>query len=444
MRRLTRLIAASLTACAVLSTPSAVRGQEEMMESPPAQKRPATRPAGSSEGPLIQRARDIVGELNLTDSQQTKIDRILADAAESGRDMMSSDQPRRRRAEQMRDRFTDLREQIAAVLDDEQKVAFREKLESFRRELAGGPPGAGLPPAQQLQRLQESLGKLELKKPQQEKIDAILTELRGQLTELREGLRAGDEMAREKLGVAMQEARTQMGEVLNPDQLRRLRRLMDSRDGGEMGAGMMMDEQPMRDGRRGRGGGQRDDGPAAPTLAPDQLRPGTRAPDFTLKRLGGTMMALSSLEGRPVVIVFGSYSSPSFRQRAAALEQLKKELGQRVQLLVIYTKEAHPKGGWEVERNRDSEIELEQHKDLEDREAMAEKARSALKLTVPILLDTMDDATAKAYGLAPNGAVVIGRGGKVIARQQWFDPYTLRRHIDAAAKPATQPAAATN
>jgi hypothetical protein len=153
-------------------------------------------------------------------------------------------------------------------------------------------------------------------------------------------------------------------------------------------------------------------------------------------------MRLSAFEGQPLVLVFGSYSSPSFRQRAAGIEKLKKELGQRVQVMVIYTKEAHPKGEWEVERNRDSDIEIEQHKDLDAREEMALKARAELKLTVPILIDTMDNATAKTYGLGPNGAVVIGRDLKVVARQQWFDPYTLRRHIDAAARPATQPAAA--
>ena len=49
-----------------------------------------------------------------------------------------------------------------------------------------------------------------------------------------------------------------------------------------------------------------------------------------------------------------------------------------------------------------------------------------------MLVDTLDDTVAKAYGLTPNGAVVIGRDGKVAARQRWFEPVALRQMIDAA------------
>jgi hypothetical protein len=62
---------------------------------------------------------------------------------------------------------------------------------------------------------------------------------------------------------------------------------------------------------------------------------------------------------------------------------------------------------------------------------------------VPVALDDMNDTALTAYGGAVNGAVVIGRDGRVAARQRWFDPHTLRRHIEQATKPAaaTRPAA---
>jgi hypothetical protein len=420
--------------------PAPARAQEEMTT-------PGTRPSRNMEGPLIARAREIVSGLNLSDEQKRKVDEVLKNAAAEGRELMGEmeDVSPLDRMERMRERFTDVREQVAAVLNDEQKKAFREKIEAYRRELAGAAPGQNLRPGQLVDRLRENLAKLDLTPEQKTKVDAAIEDVRGTMKELREAVQAGDEMAREKLGVAIQDARTEITAILTPAQREKLRGMMQSAPGErpQMGPDMMEGDGPMRrrDARRGR----QDQRPASrPAAGADALKPGMRAPDFALKRLDGQVVRLASFEGQPLVIVFGSYSSPSFRQRAAALEQLKREFGQRATFLVVYTKEAHPKGEWEVERNRDEEIAIEPHKDLDGREAMAQKAKDALKITVPIVLDTMDDAAATAYGLAHNGAVVIGRDLKVVVRQQWFDPYTLRRHLEALGKPTTRPAAAAS
>ena len=62
---------------------------------------------------------------------------------------------------------------------------------------------------------------------------------------------------------------------------------------------------------------------------------------------------------------------------------------------------------------------------------LAKQARATLKLTVPILLDPMDDSTSRAYGaLASNPTYLIGRDGVVVAAQRWFEPYSLRRQIE--------------
>jgi len=321
------------------------------------------------------------------------------------------------------------------VLNDEQKKAFREKLDAARKEMAGAAAAAApRRPGQMIERLRENLAKLELSEEQKKKVDAVIDETQAQAKELREAVQAGDEMARDKLGVALQQARTDIATILKPEQREKLRDLMEPETGPAMGPGMMEGERARRRDRP-----RPATRPAAVVV--ETLKPGTRAPDFSLQRLDGQMVRLTGFEGRTTVLVFGSYSSPSFRQRAAGLEQLKREFGNRATFFVVYTKEAHPKGEWDVERNRDEEIEVEQHKDLKAREAMAEKAKSTLKLTVPILLDSMDDAAANAYGLAPNSAVVIGKDLKVVARQQWFDPYTLRRHIETGTKPGTRPAA---
>jgi hypothetical protein len=82
---------------------------------------------------------------------------------------------------------------------------------------------------------------------------------------------------------------------------------------------------------------------------------------------------------------------------------------------------------------------VEQPRTASARRANAETVRQKLRLTAPILLDTMDNAARAAYGAGENGAVVIGRDGTVVLRQRWFEPGALRRAVDKAiaARPPT-------
>jgi peroxiredoxin len=162
------------------------------------------------------------------------------------------------------------------------------------------------------------------------------------------------------------------------------------------------------------------------------IEPGQPAPAFALKSLAGQPVTLASMKGRVVVVVFGSYSTPSFRQRVPALEKLAKDYSTRATVLVVYTREAHAVGEWEVDRNKEDNIAVEQPKTDAERKTLATQAVSTLKITVPVLLDDMENSTAKAYGLTPNGAVIINRDGSVAARQHWFEPIGLRAQIDAA------------
>jgi hypothetical protein len=182
---------------------------------------------------------------------------------------------------------------------------------------------------------------------------------------------------------------------------------------------------------------------AAMALSPPPV-PGQPAPALALQKLDGSPVQLSSFKGRLVLLAFGSYSSPSFRTRAQALEELRREYGARVNFVVVYTREAHPSGGWEVDRNRDAEISVPQHADAKARAAAAKQARELLKLQSTITTDSMDDATARAYHAWPNNAaVLIGKDGNVFAYQEWFDAYGMRQAIVEAMAPAPTTRATT-
>ena len=170
---------------------------------------------------------------------------------------------------------------------------------------------------------------------------------------------------------------------------------------------------------------------------------GQPAPPFALKKVDGSSLNLSGMKGRVIVLEFGSWTSPAFRERASAMEKLKTEYGQRAQFFVVYMREAHAKGEWEVARNKDANIEAAQPSTIEARTDLAKKAREQLKITVPIAIDTIGNETATAFGAGANSAVVINRDGLIAAKQEWFDPGGLRRELDEAIKatPATKPSA---
>ena len=169
----------------------------------------------------------------------------------------------------------------------------------------------------------------------------------------------------------------------------------------------------------------------APPSGPDRLEIGQAAPDFKANKLDGLSVQLASFRDKYLLLAFGSYSSPSFRQRAAALDELRREFGVRVSFLVIYTREAHPSGSWEVDRNSDANIKVADHKDEAARREAARAARDQLKLrAITVTTDSLDNAIATAYGAWPNNAaVLIGKDGKVLAYQKWFDPYAMRQAI---------------
>ena len=159
-------------------------------------------------------------------------------------------------------------------------------------------------------------------------------------------------------------------------------------------------------------------------------RVGDAAPDFEVDKLGGRKVGLASFKNRPFVLIFGSLTAPTFRENAAALNDLKKVAGTRCGLLVIYTREAYPKGVWDIDRNKTDGIAIPPHRDAAAREAAARAAVDKLNLRLDVALDGMDDATATTYGGLPNGAVVVDREGKVALRQRWVDPSGLKQKIE--------------
>ena len=88
------------------------------------------------------------------------------------------------------------------------------------------------------------------------------------------------------------------------------------------------------------------------------------------------------------------------------IEKLYANYKGKAHFCVVYIREAHP----DMEKNK---FNIPQPKTLEERQKVAKEFAEALKLTVPLLVDSMEDAVGKAYAGWPDRVYVIDAEGKV-------------------------------
>jgi len=105
-------------------------------------------------------------------------------------------------------------------------------------------------------------------------------------------------------------------------------------------------------------------------------------------------------------------------------------LGQ-VQFIIIYTTEAHPVGSacpytgteWTDSASTDKlGNPLTQPTTYQERVAQSAQMVQELGITIPTLIDEMDNPVWCTYGPAPNIAYLIGRDGRIVAKQGWYQP----------------------
>jgi hypothetical protein len=115
---------------------------------------------------------------------------------------------------------------------------------------------------------------------------------------------------------------------------------------------------------------------------------------------------------RPVALVFGSYTS-SIRAELPALESLHRAYGDRVQFLFVYIGEA----GADESRGDASALHGETPRDPEtdlERARIANSFADEVRLSIPCVVDGIDDATMKAYAAHPARLYLVGGDGRIV------------------------------
>lgn len=95
------------------------------------------------------------------------------------------------------------------------------------------------------------------------------------------------------------------------------------------------------------------------------------------------------------------------------MEELHKKYRDQVEFLAIYVREAHPTDGWRMASNDKAGIAFAQPRAMNERVALAKKCCSTLEITMPVLVDELNDRVGHAYSGMPDRLYVIDRAGRV-------------------------------
>ena len=79
----------------------------------------------------------------------------------------------------------------------------------------------------------------------------------------------------------------------------------------------------------------------------------------------------------------------------------------------MYIREAHPTDGRQVKQNEKDKILIKDPTTLAERRKVAKEFADEFKVSLPVLVDTLDDRMEKAYAGWPDRLYVIDADGKV-------------------------------
>ena len=85
----------------------------------------------------------------------------------------------------------------------------------------------------------------------------------------------------------------------------------------------------------------------------------------------------------------------------------------RVEFFIVYIREAHPTDGWQSGSNTREKILVEQPKTYDQRLDVAKTMCSKLEISIPTLIDGIDNKVGSAYAGMPDRLYLVGRNGRI-------------------------------
>ena len=92
---------------------------------------------------------------------------------------------------------------------------------------------------------------------------------------------------------------------------------------------------------------------------------------------------------------------------------MKRRYADRVEFIAVYVREAHPIDGWRMNSNDDAGISIKQPVNEAERFGIATRCCTALKVSMTLVVDELDDRVGHAYSGMPDRLYLIDRQGRV-------------------------------
>ncbi len=171
---------------------------------------------------------------------------------------------------------------------------------------------------------------------------------------------------------------------------------------------------------------------------------GTTVPNFSLFDSAGNLVTLNSFlgQGKPVVLISGSYTCPQFRNCITNLiPQLNFLYDTLIQKINIYTLEAHPEfpwnspyayGPWVLSTNIAAGISLPQQQTYGDRLSFIDTTLANCPTNSIILADDTCNTWLSTFGPGPNMCYVLSENGVVLGKYGlgWNERAAIRNLLD--------------
>jgi hypothetical protein len=85
----------------------------------------------------------------------------------------------------------------------------------------------------------------------------------------------------------------------------------------------------------------------------------------------------------------------------------------KADFVAVYVREAHASNGWALPSNDKVGISIAAHKDFGERCQAAKACCAALKMTIPMVVDEIDDRVGIAYSGMPDRLYIVDTQGRV-------------------------------
>ena len=95
------------------------------------------------------------------------------------------------------------------------------------------------------------------------------------------------------------------------------------------------------------------------------------------------------------------------------MEKLYQANKDKAEFIMVYIKEAHPEDGWKVPVNEKAGITVNQPTTDKERDEVAKTCTEKLGLTIPCVVDGIDNKVGQEYAGWPDRAYIVGKDGKI-------------------------------